>query len=69
MLEFVADPDTPYHNPEFRPDRRVILHCASGGRSALSAKTLREMGFDKVAHLDGGYNAWSEAGLPTDKIG
>lgn len=64
MLEFYADPTSPYHRPEFDPDRRVILHCASGGRSALAAGTLRDLGYADVAHLDGGMKAWNEAGQP-----
>ena len=67
MLEFRADPTTPYHNKALQPDRRIILHCASGGRSALAAKTLREMGYTNVAHLDGGLNAWKESGKPIEK--
>jgi rhodanese-related sulfurtransferase len=67
MLEFYADPETAYHRPEFDPDRRLILHCASGGRSALSADTLRQMGYGKVAHLDGGINAWKETGHAVDE--
>lgn len=66
MLEFRADPSTPYHNPELRPDRRVILHCASGGRSALAADTLKNMGYTNVAHLDGGITAWRESGKPVE---
>lgn len=66
MLEFYADPSTPYHKEEFAPARRIILHCASGGRSALGAATLKEMGYTNVAHLDGGIKAWSEAGKPTE---
>lgn len=62
MLEFRADTTSPYHQPPLDPDRRVILHCASGGRSALAAQTLQEMGYARVAHLDGGINAWKEAG-------
>ncbi|HWG92587.1 MAG TPA: rhodanese-like domain-containing protein [Candidatus Thermoplasmatota archaeon] len=65
MLEFYADPATPYHKKELEPRRRIILHCASGGRSALAARTLKEMGFENVAHLDGGFKAWKEAGQPT----
>jgi len=65
MLEFYADPSLPYHKEEFTPDRRIILHCASGGRSALSAATLKQMGYENVAHLDGGIKAWQEAGQPT----
>lgn len=64
MLEFYADPATPYHMDELDPARRIILHCASGGRSALAVKTLQEMGFTDVAHLGGGMKAWIEAGMP-----
>ncbi len=66
MLEFRADPSTPYHQEPLDPSRRVILHCASGGRSALAAATLKEMGYERVAHLDGGFNAWKDAGKPTE---
>jgi rhodanese-related sulfurtransferase len=58
MLEFWADPTSPYHRAEFDPNRRIILHCASGGRSALAADMLRELGYTNVAHLDGGLKAW-----------
>jgi len=64
MLEFYADPSLPYHKPEFDKEKKIILHCASGGRSALAVKTLKEMGYENVAHLDGGIKAWKEAGLP-----
>ena len=64
MLEFYADPATPYHKPEIANAKRIILHCASGGRSALAASTLRRMGYNDVAHLDGGFKAWKEAGKP-----
>ncbi len=67
MLEFRADPTSPYHNTAFDPQKRVILHCASGGRSSLAAKTLKEMGYTNVAHLEGGFNAWKEQGLPVEK--
>ena len=66
MLEFWADPTSSYHRPEFDPTKRVILHCASGGRSALAADTLAQMGYSNVAHMDGGFNAWKESGLPVD---
>ena len=62
MLEFYADPSLPYHREELQPERRIILHCASGGRSALAASTLKQMGYTNVAHLDGGIKAWQEAG-------
>lgn len=64
MLEFYADPTSPYHRAAFDPQKRVILHCASGGRSALAADTLRQMGYARVAHLDGGIKAWLAAGKP-----
>jgi rhodanese-related sulfurtransferase len=64
MLEFWADPTSAYHRPEFDPGRRTVLYCASGGRSALAAATLRELGYANVAHLDGGLKAWKEAGQP-----
>lgn len=64
MLEFRADPASPVHNAKLDPARRVILHCASGGRSALSAMTLRQLGYTNVAHLDGGMKAWVAAGKP-----
>ena len=64
MLEFYADDSLPYHKPEFDKSKRIILHCASGGRSALAASTLKQMGYENVAHLDGGLKAWKEAGMP-----
>lgn len=64
MLEFRADPATPYHLDIFDPSRRIILHCASGGRSALAAATLQDMGYSSVAHLDGGLAAWTGADRP-----
>ena len=64
MLEFYADPTSPYHREEFTPQRRTILYCASGGRSALAADALQQLGYSDIAHLDGGFKAWSELGLP-----
>ena len=67
MLEFWADPTSSYHRPEFNPEGRMILHCASGGRSALAVETLKTMGYANVAHLDGGFNAWKAAGRPVEE--
>ncbi len=67
MIEFYADPTNSYHRPEFDPNRRTILHCASGGRSALAADTLRQLGYSNVAHLEGGLNAWRDTGHPVEK--
>jgi rhodanese-related sulfurtransferase len=68
MLEFHADPSSAYHLPELDPAKRVILHCAAGGRSALAAVTLKEMGYEQAAHLDGGFTAWKDAGRPTESV-
>jgi len=68
LLEFYADPSHPYHLEELDPSKRVILHCASGGRSALAAKTLKDMGYENVAHLDGGITKWIEEGKPVEPV-
>lgn len=65
MIEFRADADTPYHDPQFRKDRPVILYCASGGRSALAGKVLKDMGYTKVHNL-GGFKDAAEAGFETE---
>lgn len=64
FLEFVADPESPMHRPGLVTDRTLVLYCASGGRSALAAKTLQDMGYTKVCSLVGGLAAWKEAGGP-----
>jgi len=61
LLEFQADPESPVHVSEMRPERRIILYCGTGGRSALAAKTLIDMGYADVASLAGGYEAWRAA--------
>jgi len=66
MLEFRADPDSPYHDKNFSKDKAVILYCASGGRSALAGKTLRDLGYDKVYNV-GGFKDWAEAGGAVEK--
>lgn len=66
MLEFRADPDSPYADPEFRRDRPVVLFCASGGRAWLAGKTLKDMGFNDVYNV-GGFKDWKEAGMPVDE--
>ncbi|NRA99157.1 MAG: rhodanese-like domain-containing protein [Rhodobacteraceae bacterium] len=66
MLEFWIDPASPYHKPELLGDRRLILYCASAWRSALSAKTLKDMGLDTVAELDGGFSSWKKSGRPVE---
>jgi rhodanese-related sulfurtransferase len=65
MLEFKADSSAPAHSPEFRTDRPIILYCASGGRSSLSGKTLRDLGYKDVYNL-GGFKDAVAAGFPTE---
>ncbi|MBI5111603.1 MAG: rhodanese-like domain-containing protein [Rhodovulum sp.] len=61
MLEFRADPESPYHDKVFDKAKPVIVYCASGGRSALAAKTLKEMGYTQVFNL-GAFKDWAESG-------
>jgi rhodanese-related sulfurtransferase len=67
VLEFHADPSSPWYRGIFAPDRRYILMCDTGGRSALATRTLQEMGYTNVAYLDGGFAAWVRQGLPTQR--
>ncbi len=62
MLEFWADPGSPYYRDWFQEGRRTVLFCAAGGRSALAAQALRDMGFADVAHLEAGFAGWQQAG-------
>ena len=58
MLEFWLDPDSPYFKEgKLDMNKEMVLFCAGGLRSALAAKTLKEMGFEKVSHIDGGFAA------------
>jgi rhodanese-related sulfurtransferase len=66
MLEFRADPESPYHDKNFTRDKTVILYCASGGRSALAAKLLKDMGYDKVYNV-GAFKDWAEHGGEVEK--
>ncbi|WNG90738.1 rhodanese-like domain-containing protein [Mycobacterium sp. ITM-2016-00318] len=66
MVEFRADPDTPYYDENFAKDRPVVVYCASGGRAALSGHALKEMGYDEVYNL-GGFNDWADSGGKVEK--
>src|SRR4029077_6697608 len=68
MLEFRADPESPYHDNNFSKDKTVILYCASGGRSALSGKVLKDMGYGEVYNL-GAFKDWAEGGGAVDRTG
>jgi rhodanese-related sulfurtransferase len=61
MLEFRADPASPYYNAAFSPEKTIVLYCASGGRSALAGKLLKDMGYGKVFNL-GAFKDWAESG-------
>ena len=65
LLEFIADPESPMHKSELSSGRQLVLYCASGGRSALAAKTLQDMGFSNICHIAGGFTAWVDIGGPT----
>lgn len=64
MLEFWVDPASPYHKRVFAQDKRFVLFCAVGWRSALATKTMQDMGVERVGHIGGGYTEWKEAGAP-----
>jgi len=69
MLEFWIDPSSPYHKPVFsEPGRNYVFFCQSGWRSALATRTAQELGLTAVAHIDGGFRAWSEAGGPVATV-
>lgn len=64
MLEFWIDPESPYHKPIFAQDKTFVFFCAAGWRSALSTATAQDMGLNPVAHVEGGFTAWKNAGGP-----
>lgn len=66
MLEFWIDPESPYHKPVFAQDKTFVFFCGGGWRSALAAATAQEMGLTPVAHVEGGFKAWKEAGGPVE---
>ena len=65
MMEFWVDPESPYHREIFAQDKRFVLHCASGWRSALTVAALQDMGF-KAAHLKHGFSDWEKLGGPVE---
>jgi rhodanese-related sulfurtransferase len=69
MIELSADPTSPLHRLEFDPGRRMIVYCSTGSRSALAANTLQEMGYQNVAHIEGGMMAWKRANRDVETIG
>ncbi len=65
MLEFRADPESPFHDKNFVKDRTILVYCASGGRSALSGKVLKDMGYEQVYNA-GSFKEWADAGGAVD---
>ena len=65
MMEFVADPDTKFHNPALAKGAKIALVCGAGGQAALAGKTLKDMGYENVVNI-GGFGDWKEAGGPTE---
>ena len=68
MLEFWIDPESPYHKEVFDQDKTYVFYCASAWRSALSAKLAQDMGLAPVAHIEGGFSAWANAGAPIEEL-
>lgn len=68
MLEFWIDPESPYAKEVFQQDKKFVFYCASGWRSALATKTAQDMGLSRVAHIEGGFSAWRNAGGPVEKV-
>ena len=67
MLEFKADPESPYYDNAFDREKTVIVYSASGGRSALAGKTLQDLGYKDVRNL-GGFKGWAESGGAIEKV-
>ena len=68
MLEFWADPSSPYYRDYFLAERRTVVFCAGGGRSVFAVKSLLDMGFEDVAHLEQGFGGWEKAGQEIEDV-
>ncbi|MBO1904646.1 rhodanese-like domain-containing protein [Microvirga sp. 3-52] len=68
MLEFWIDPESPYHKSVFAQDKTFVFFCGAGWRSALSTATAQDMGLKPVAHVEGGFTAWKNAGGPVEIV-
>lgn len=64
MLEFWVDPESPYYKDIFGSGKEFVLYCQSAWRSSLATAALQDMGLTNVCHIEGGFGAWKEAGLP-----
>jgi len=68
MLEFWLDPESPYFKKNISIEKNLILFCAQGMRSALATKTLKDMGFEKVSHVQGGFEKLKEFGFEIQEV-
>lgn len=68
MLEFWVDPASEYHRDVFTPEKRYIIYCAGGGRSALASRVMKDMGYPDVANLEPGFGGWESAGYQIEDI-
>ena len=68
MLEFWADPSSPYYREYFQEEKPIVVFCAGGGRSVYATLALEDMGFKDVAHLEVGFNGWKKAGGKVEDV-
>ena len=68
MLEFWVDPSSPYHKEVFDSGKKLVFYCQSGWRSALSTKTVQDMGLENVCHIGEGYRGWKDSGAATEDL-
>lgn len=69
MLEFWADPSSPYYRDFFTgEDQRIVVFCAGGGRSVYATLALKDMGYQNVAHIAEGFRGWKESGKPIEDV-
>ena len=69
MLEFWIDPESPYFKELFHADKRFVFYCSKGWRSALATQAAQRMGLKRVCHIEGGFEAWRDAGGPVTTHG
>ena len=68
MLEFWVDPDSEYHRDVFSSGKKFVLYCAKSHRSALATQALQNMGLEPICHIGGGFEAWTNAEMPTEEV-
>ena len=68
FIELIVDPEGPMHNPELMSGKHLVFYCGTGGRSALAAKTLNDMGITNVSSMAGGIGAWKENNGPIEQL-